>query len=141
MYVFDHKLRSCYGDIDRMGYVYYANYLKYYEIARGEALRALGLSYRDMEDRGVMMPVLKAECNYKSPAFYDEELTIRTVVKEIPEGVRMNFYYEIYNSKGKKINFGYTQLAFMRTRDHYPCRCPEFLKDLLRPFFPEQDEQ
>lgn len=135
MYSYDHKLRSCYGDVDRMGYVYYGNYLKYYEIARNESLRALGMSYRELEERGFMMPVLKAECIYKAPAFYDEELTIHTTIKELPTGVRVDFFYEVFNTGGKLINQGYTQLAFIRTRDHYPCRCPQFLQDLLRPYF------
>lgn len=139
MYIFDTFIRVCYADVDRMGYVYYGNYLKYYEIARNESLRALGLTYREIEEKGVMMPVLKAECRYKMPAYYDENLRIRTILKEIPAGPRMEFFYEVYNRDDRKINEGYTQLAFMRTTDHYPCRCPQFLKDILLPFFEDQE--
>lgn len=135
MYSYDTKIRICYGDVDQMGFVYYGNYLKFYEIARGESMRALGLSYRDMEERGVMMPVVKAELNYKKPAHYDDLITIRTFVRQMPQGPRMDFYYEVYNEKSQLLNHGFSQLAFVKKDTGVPCRCPDYFTELLKPYF------
>lgn len=135
MYSHDTKIRICYADVDQMGFVYYGNYLKFYEIARGEAMRALGLSYRDMEERGVMMPVVKAALNYKRPAHYDDLITVRTIVKQMPQGPRMDFYYEVYNEKSQLLNHGFSQLAFVKKETGVPCRCPDYFTELLKPYF------
>src|SRR5688572_17669126 len=90
------KLRVRYGETDRMGYVYYGNYAEYYEVGRVETLRELGFSYKEMEDRDVMLPVVDFSINYKKPAFYDDIISIVTTIKEMP-GVRMTFHYECYN--------------------------------------------
>lgn len=135
MYSHDTKIRVCYGDVDQMGFVYYGNYLKFYEMARGESMRALGLSYREMEERGVMMPVVKAELNYKKPAHYDDVITVRTIVEKMPQGVRMDFRYEVYDEKGQLLNHGFSQLAFVKKDGLTPCRCPEYLSALLEPYF------
>lgn len=135
MYSHDTKIRICYADVDQMGFVYYGNYLKFYEIARSEAMRALGLSYRGMEERGVMMPVVKAELNYKRPAHYDDLITVRTIVKQMPQGARMDFYYEVYNEEGQLLNHGFSQLAFVRKENAVPCRCPDYFTALLKPYF------
>lgn len=135
MYSYDTQIRVCYADVDQMGFVYYGNYLKFYEIARGESMRALGLSYREMEERGVMMPVVRAELNYKKPAHYDDVITVRTIVKELPQGARMDFYYEVYNQESQLLNHGFSQLAFVRKDSGMPCRCPDYLTELLSPYF------
>lgn len=135
MYSHDTKIRVCYADVDQMGFVYYGNYLRFYEIARGESMRALGLSYRKMEEQGVMMPVVKAELNYKKPAHYDEIITVRTLIKQMPQGARMDFHYEVYNEESQLLNHGFSQLAFVKKEGSVPCRCPEYLAELLKPYF------
>lgn len=138
MYHFVTSIRTCYADVDQMGFVYYGNYPKFYEIARTETIRSLGISYKEMEEKGVMMPVVEINLRYKRPAHYDEILSIHTFVKEIPQGPKMTFFHEVYNENGDLLNEGSVTLAFMRSSDHKPCRIPEFLKELLRPHFPLQ---
>ena len=126
MFTTSTKLRVRYSETDRMGYTYYGNYAQYFEVARVEALRELGLSYRALEDSGVLMPVSEFHINYKLPAFYDEELTIKTTVTEAPTA-RIRFDYEMYNPEGKLINTGYTVLFFISADSMKPMRAPKEL--------------
>lgn len=130
----DTKFRVRYAETDQMGVVYYGNYLQYYEVGRVELMRVLGTSYKQMEDRGVMMPVRSASLSYNRPALYDEELTIRTIIKELPSS-RMQFFYEIYNEAGVLIHTGDSTLVFVDKQTRRPCRCPEWFMILLNPYF------
>ncbi len=130
MFISETKIRVRYAEVDKMGYVYYGNYAQYYEIGRVEALRSLGTSYKKLEDSGIMMPVIQLTTNFKKPAFYDDELTIRTMVKEKPT-VKMRFYYEIYNAQNTMINYGETMLIFVHQETMKPCRCPELFSELF----------
>ncbi|MFZ4411877.1 MAG: acyl-CoA thioesterase [Bacteroidales bacterium] len=130
MLVSETNIRVRYAETDRMGYAYYGNYAQYYEVARVEALRQLGISYKSLEDSGIMMPVVQMITNFKKPALYDDELTIRTIIKEEPT-VKMKFYYEIYNSDNILINFGETILVFVNSKTMKPCQCPDWFKELL----------
>src|SRR3972149_10534934 len=105
MFISELKLRVRYGETDRMGYVYYGNYAEYFEVARVEALRELGMNYKDMEDSGIMLPVYTFSVKYFKPAFYDDLLTIKTNIKEIPKA-RITFSHEIYNEKRELLNTG-----------------------------------
>lgn len=134
MFTKEHQLRVRYAETDQMGYVYYGNYATYYEVARVEALRSIGFSYKEMEASGIMMPVLENHSRFLLPGKYDEQLTIRTSIREMP-GVRIRFYYEILNEQGETIHTGETLLTFLRTDTHRPCRPPEPLVELLRPYF------
>ncbi len=134
MYRHDIQIRVRYADTDQMGYVYYGNYAAYYEAARVESLRALGLTYRELEADGVMMPVLENTSRFKAPALYDELLTVRTIIKEKPM-VRIRFDYEIYNEADKLIHTGETLLAFVKMDTGRPCRMPGQMEELLKPFF------
>lgn len=136
MFVFETKIRVIYADTDKMGYVYYGNYPKYYEMGRSEAMRALGMTYNEMEAQGVMMPVIDIKMHYLHPAYYDDLLTIRSIVKEIPMA-KMNFDYEIYNEAGTLIHTGNSLLGFMNANTHRACRCPESFKKMLAPYFEE----
>src|SRR6056300_1254587 len=98
MYEFDYKIRVRYGETDQMGYVYYGNYALYYEVGRVEAIRSLGYTYRQMEEEGVLMPVKKMESSYLRPVFYDELLTVKTSIQNLPDRVIV-FRAEIYNEK------------------------------------------
>ncbi len=130
MFVSETKIRVRYAETDRMGYAYYGNYAQYYEVGRVEALRQLGVSYKSLEDTGIMMPVVQMITNFKKPALYDDELTIKTIIHEKPS-VKMKFYYEIYNSDHILINFGETILVFVNQKTMKPCHCPDWFSNLL----------
>lgn len=134
MFVAETQIRVRYAETDQMGYVYYGNYAMYYEVGRVEALRSFGFSYKRMEDDGIMMPVLESHSIYLKPGKYDELLTIRTTIRDLP-GVRIRFFYEVLNEQGELINEGETVLAFLNTNTHFPCRPPSYLIALLKPFF------
>jgi acyl-CoA thioester hydrolase len=112
MFKSETSLRVRYAETDRMGYVYYGNYAGYYEVGRVEALRSLGMSYREMEDSGIMLPVLTYHIKYFKPSFYDDLLTIQTIIPEIPT-TRIKFQYKMFNTQGTLLNEGET----------YPCFC------------------
>lgn len=134
MFVHDHKLRVRYGETDQMGYMYYGNYAEFYEVARVEMLRSLGLTYKGMEDFGVMMPVLELHCKYIKPAMYDEEISIRVTMEKMP-GVRIHFKYELFNEKDELINVGETLLVFVNMESRRPCMAPDYFLAKLEPFF------
>jgi acyl-CoA thioester hydrolase len=134
MYTHSTKVRVRYGETDQMGYVYYGNYAEYYEVARVEMLRSLGMDYASMESSGVMMPVLELNCKYIRPARYDQELTIKTTIAELP-GIRIHFKYEIFNESDELINIGTTTLVFVDMEKNKPCSPPEDFMEKLRGFF------
>ena len=126
MYSFKTKVRVRYAETDKMGYCYYGNYATYFEIARVEALRNLGVSYKVLEDEGTFLPVSEFNIKYLKPAYYDDELTIHVFIKEMP-GVKIKFTYETYNDKDEKLNFGDTVLVFIDGESKSPKRPPEKL--------------
>ncbi len=135
MYQFDFKKRVRYAETDKMGYLYYGQYPKYYEIGRVEMLRSLGMSYREMEDElGVMMPVTSLEIRYLRPAYYDELITIRTKLLKLPE-TRIQFHVELYNEAGKLLNAGKVRLAFVDVKTGKTVTASEALLEVLRPYF------
>lgn len=134
MYTSETFVRVRYAETDQMGYVYYGNYAMYYEVGRVESLRRLGLTYKELEAMGIMMPVLETHTKFRAPARYDELLRIQTTVKEKP-GVRIMFFYEIYNEHNKLINEGETQLVFIDMKSNKPCRAPEAMMNVLAPYF------
>lgn len=134
MYIHSAYRRVTYAETDKMGYLYYSRYADYYETGRVEALRALDCVYKEMEDSGIMMPVLDMQTRYRKPAFYDEMLEIKTILTELP-GVRISFAYEIYNPEKKLLNEGKTTLVFYDMAKKRPCECPEELKVKLQPYF------
>jgi acyl-CoA thioester hydrolase len=134
MYTSETTIRVRYGETDQMGYVYYGYYAMYYEVARVESLRQLGLTYRELEEMGVMMPVLENKSVYLAAAKYDDLLRIVTTLREKP-GVKIRFEYEIYNESNKLINRGETLLVFVNKNTNRPCRPPEAMEKVLAPFF------
>jgi acyl-CoA thioester hydrolase len=135
MYISETHIRVRYGETDQMGYVYYGNYAMYYEVGRVDSLRQLGLTYKELEEMGVMMPVLENHSKFLSAALYDDLLTVRTTIREKP-GVRIRFEYEIFNGQQKLIHQGETHLAFVDKKSGKPCRPPEVFQKLLAPYFP-----
>ncbi len=134
MFVNTTKIRVRYGETDQMGYMYYGNYAQFYEVGRVDMLRSLGLTYRGMEEFGVMMPVLELKCRYIKPALYDEEITVKVIMEQMP-GVRIHFKYELYNEQDELINTGETLLVFVDMKTKRPCMAPQYFLDKMRPLF------
>lgn len=134
MYQSETIVRVRYGETDQMGYVYYGIYAMYYEVARVESLRRLGLTYREIEAMGIIMPVLENKSRFIAPGRYDEELRIVTTLREKPS-VRIKFEYEIFNSENTLIHQGETSLAFVDKVTNRPCRPPDAMQKVLEPFF------
>jgi acyl-CoA thioester hydrolase len=134
MFVTETQVRVRYAETDKMGFVYYGNYPQYYEVGRVEAMRNLGMSYREMEEQGVMMPIASMQIKYIRPAYYDDLLTVRTIVKELPTS-RMHFSYEILNPEGVIINKGETVLAFINMSTGRPCAAPDYFLERMKKVF------
>lgn len=135
MFVFDSKIRVRYIETDQMGVVHHANYVQYYEVARTECFEACsGMSYAQMEAEGVMLPILEIKSKYIKPAYYNQLLTIRSIVKELPN-VRLLVEYEIYNEQEELINIGSTTLVFVKKDTRRPCQPPENFMKNVRPYF------
>lgn len=134
MYTAETKVRVRYGETDKMGYVYYGNYPLYYEIGRTELMREFGFPYSKIEEMGIMLPVKTLDIKYHKAAKYDDLLTIRTTIKELP-GVRIHFYYEVLNDAGELLNEGNTMLVFVDENTRKPRKAPENLIKQLNKFF------
>ena len=113
-----------YGETDQMGVVHHSNYLRYFEVARLEWLSALGVSYASMEKEGLIMPVIDVKVTYKTPALFDDSLTIYIFLSELPR-VKIIFSYKIKNQKDEIVCNGETTLAFLNAKTRKPVRCPE----------------
>ncbi len=133
MYITHTKLRVRYAETDQMSVVYYGIYPQYFEVGRVEALRKLNLSYREMEEAGIMLPVLHLDIHYHRPALYDDELTVISLIKELP-GTRIKFFHEIQNNQGDKLTSGSVELVFVDKASRRPRKAPEELRETLRPF-------
>jgi len=135
MYTHTSQLRVRYSETDRMNYVYYGNYAQYFEVARVEALRSLGVSYKNLEEEdGVMLPVLDYQIKFFKPAFYDELLSIHTSITKMPEA-RIHFEYEVKNEKEELINKASTTLVFVNKATGKPMLAPASFLKLLEPYF------
>ena len=128
---FDYVLRTRYAETDQMGVVYYGNYPQYLELGRVEWLRSIGFTYKAMEEEGIMMPVVSLQIQYKKPALYDELITIRTKLKELPS-TKIEFDYEILNEKGELLSTANTILVFVDAKTFRPVRCPEKVLKLIK---------
>jgi acyl-CoA thioester hydrolase len=137
MYSHDFQKRVRYGETDQMGYLYYGNYPQYYEIGRVEMLRSLGLTYKAMEeDQGILMPVVSMNIRYVRPAHYDELITIRTTLRQLPDRF-ITFNMELYNEEGKLINGATVKLCFVDAQSGKTIPAPEMLVEQLNPYFEE----
>ena len=126
-----HSIRVRYGETDPMKYVYYGNYAEYFEVARVELFRTLGMSYDEIEKRGIFLPVSEYKIKYLKPGLYDQLLEIHTYIKKTP-GVKIEFEYEIYNEDKVKITEASTTLFFLDAETNKIVRCPDFLLDLIK---------
>ena len=109
-----------------MGVVYHGNYAQFFEIGRTEWLRSIGVTYKNMETEGVMLPVISLNCSFKKSALYDDVITVNTILKKEPS-VRIEFDYEITNQKNELICTGNTVLAFLNKDTKRPMKCPDYI--------------
>ncbi|MGC6480405.1 MAG: acyl-CoA thioesterase [Flavobacteriaceae bacterium] len=126
--------RIRYAETDQMGFSHHSNYLKYFELARLEWLLELGVSYKELEQKGYLLAVVQAEVNFVSPAFFEDEFTV-TVQLKSPPTASMLFSYEMHNQHGKLNAKGTTKLAFLDAQSKRPVRCPEELSSMLASLF------
>lgn len=133
---FDYTVRVRYAETDQMGVVYHGNYAQYFEIGRVEWLRNLGLSYKRMEELGIMLPVVSLTMNYKKPAKYDEDLCIRTIFKAC-KGVKIEFDYELYNQANELLTTGYSMLVFVDMKTGRPTVPPAYVVEKINSMLAE----
>ncbi len=119
-------LRIRYGETDQMGYAHHGNYAQYFEMGRMELLRDIGISYKKMEEEGIILPVYSMNTRYIKPARFDNVLTLRTILRKTPTA-RISFDYEIYNSDNELITTAETVLIFVDTSKNRPIKIPENL--------------
>ncbi|MEM1001266.1 MAG: thioesterase family protein [Bacteroidota bacterium] len=131
MFINETEIRVRYGETDQMGVVYHGNYAEYFEVGRTEWLRQFGITYRQMEETGIMLPVISLNINYKNSARYDDVLKVKTRLKKIPTA-SIEFVYELKNADEKLLAHGSTVLAFIDMKRNRPTRCPQYLLDQLQ---------
>lgn len=135
MYQTDVQIRVRYSETDQMGYVYYGNYAAYFEVARTEAFRRLGIHYKEMEASGVMMPVLEMKTKFIRPAKYDDLLTIRLFLKHNPTAARILFEYEVFNEAEQLLTIGETTMVFVDMKTGRPTPTPQEIQQVMAPYF------
>jgi len=126
MIISETRIRVCYQDTDQMGIVYYGNYPRFYEIGRTEMIRELGFTYKQIEQMNIKLPVRSLKIDYLNPAYYDDLLTIRTIVDVIPS-VKFQIKTEIYNDNQELINKGEVVLVFVDALTNKPIQAPAFI--------------
>lgn len=124
------QIRVRYGETDQMGVVHHGNYALYLEMGRIEWLRKLGISYKDMEESGVMLPVVSLNINYKKPAGYDDVINVKTQLKNNPTA-KIEFEYEITNEKGEILTTASTVLVFIDKKTNRPVKAPQYILDAI----------
>ena len=135
MFTTETQLRVRYAETDQMGVVYHSNYFPYFETARAESIRQLGFTYADMEKMGIIMPVIEVQCRYLRPALYDDLLTIKVILKELPVHHKIEFHHEVLNEKGELLASGKIILYFMEAKTMKRTTMPEQLLQKLQPYF------
>ena len=129
------QVRVRYAETDQMDVVYHGNYAQYFEVARAEAIRKLGFTYKDMEALGTYMPIVELHCKFIRPAHYDDLLTIHVVLKELSTDHRIEFHHEVFNEAGKLLTVGRIVLYFIDSITKEKTGMPKELHDKLLPFF------
>jgi acyl-CoA thioester hydrolase len=135
MYEFKTQVRVRYAEADPMNVVYYGNYAQYFEVGRVESLRNLGISYKGIEDMGIMLPVVELNIKYLRPAKYDDLLTIKSQIKELPTDHRIIFDQEIYDEEGKLLTIGKVKLYFMDSKLGKRASMPSSMLEKLSSYF------
>ena len=135
MFTTETKIWIHYALTDQMGVVYHGHYAQFYEIGRGEAIREIGFTYKDIEAMGIIMPVVDIHSRFLRPAKYDDLITVKTTLKELPLHHKIVFHSEIYNENGELINIGDVTLYFMEAKEMKKCEIPSALKLKLEKHF------
>lgn len=135
MYESTTQIRVRYAETDQMNVVYYGNYAQYFEVGRVESIRQLGYTYKDMEASGVIMPVVEMHVRYLRPATYDDLLTVKTTLRELPDNHRCEFFQDVYNEQGKLLASGRVVLYYLTAGTRQKTIIPAMLKEKLLPYF------
>jgi acyl-CoA thioester hydrolase len=136
MYTSETKIRVRYAETDQMGVVYHSNFFPYFETARTESIRQLGFTYADMERMGVIMPVVDVHCRYLRPARYDDLLTVKTILKELPQQHKIEFHHEVFNEKEEQLVSARITLYFVEAGTMKKTVMPHQLQEKLQAYFP-----
>ena len=135
MYAYETQIRVRYGETDQMGYLYYGQYAQYFEVGRVETIRSLGLTYKELEDvHGIWLPVVSLEMRFVRPAYYDDLLTVRSEIRELPNEY-ITFHVEIFYEKKKLVNAGRVRLCFFDSKTKKVVPAPEYLMEKLTIYF------
>lgn len=135
MFTTSTQIRVRYAETDQMGVVYHSNFFPYFESARAESIRELGFTYADMEKMGVIMPVIDVHCRYLRPAKYDDLLTVKTILKELPVHHKIEFHHEVFNEKSELLVVGKIILYFMEANGMKRTTMPAQLLEKLQSYF------
>jgi acyl-CoA thioester hydrolase len=135
MFTSETTVRVRYAETDQMNVVYHGNYAQYFEVARAEAIRDMGITYKDMEAMGIVMPIVELHTKFLRPAVYDDLLTIKTQLRELPTDHRIEFHHEVYNETGKLLTVGRIVLYFLDAKTMARDQMPAELANHLRPYF------
>jgi len=135
MFITETKIRIHYALTDQMGVVYHGNYAQFYEIGRVEAIRKVGYSYKDIEAMGIIMPVVDLHSRFIRPAKYDDIITVKTTLKELPHSYKIVFHHELFNEAEELLNVAEVTLYFLESATMKRCDMPEALKKNLGHYF------
>jgi acyl-CoA thioester hydrolase len=135
MYIFETSVRVRYAETDQMNVVYHGNYAQYFEVGRVESIRNLGISYKEMESMGIIMPLVELHTKFLRPAHYDDLLTIRTTLKELPTDHRIEFHQEVFNESAKLLTIGRVVLYFIKAGTKEKTIMPKSLQEKLAVYF------
>lgn len=135
MFTSETTIRVRYAETDQMNVVYHGNYAQYFEVARAEAIREMGITYKDMEAMGIVMPIVELHTKFLRPAVYDDLLTIKTQLRELPADHRIEFHHEVFNEEGKLLTIGRIVLYFLDAKTMARAAMPTELANHLEPYF------
>jgi len=135
MFTSETTIRVRYAETDQMNVVYHGNYAQYFEVARAEAIREMGITYKDMEAMGIVMPIVELHTKFLRPAVYDDLLTIKTQLRELPTDHRIEFHHEVFNETGKLLTIGRIVLYFLDSKTMARAAMPAELANHLQPYF------
>ena len=138
MFVTETHIRVRYAETDQLNVVYYGNYAQYFEVARAESIRNLGFTYRELEATGIIMPVVEMQTKFLRPAHYDDLLTIKTILRELPTDHKIIFEHEVFNAEKKLLTLGKVVLYFVKMGSFEKTSMPAAMRNILFSFFPEK---
>ena len=135
MFITETQIRIHYALTDQMGIVYHGHYAQFYEIGRAEAIRQLGYTYKDLEAMGIIMPVVEIHSRFLRPAKYDDLVTVKTTLKELPTAHKIIFHNDIYNEQDELLNTGEVTLYFMDAKTMKRISMPDELFQIVSKYF------